>query len=56
MSTPRCPDCGAILTTFCPACRGRKGGQAKTARKAVASKLTAIKAGKRRRSNRKRPK
>jgi hypothetical protein len=39
-----CQECGATLTEVCMACRGRKGGAAKTRKKRAASRANWTKA------------
>jgi uncharacterized Zn finger protein (UPF0148 family) len=36
-----CTDCGHVLTTFCPACRGRRGGQQSSPKKTRAVRKNA---------------
>jgi hypothetical protein len=50
MAAPKCPVHGTPLVMFCPACRGGRGGRAKTERKAVAARLNAARPRKRTRS------
>lgn len=41
--SPTCTACGRPLATFCPACRGRKGGRVKSQRKTRAVRRNARK-------------